>query len=107
MVESVFWKTIRHALHSELQYHADLQREHADKAPLCSGTGMDMHVSQRFPLHAGSSEVQSGLTAAIIVPARMSSVAMTFCRAAGRLSAVNFHFLFLSDCNMRYSGGSW
>jgi hypothetical protein len=59
-----------------------------------------MHVSQRFPLHAGRSDVQRGSTVVMMAPARMSSVATAFCRAAGRLSGSNLHTLFLSDCNI-------
>jgi len=75
VVEPVVLETIVHALHSALQYHADLQREHADNPLLCSGAGVDMHISQRFPLHAGSSDVQRGLTLVVMAPVRMSPVA--------------------------------
>lgn len=117
MVEPVILETIVYALHSALQYHADLQREHADNPLLCSGAGVDMHISQRFSLHAGRSDVKRGLTVVITAPARMSSVATALCRAAGRSSRSNLHILFLSDCsimlferklleNMRL-GGKW
>ena len=100
VVETVLPETIVHALQSALQYHADLQREHADNPLLCSGAGMDMHISQRFPLHTGRSDVQRGLTVVIIAPAQMSSVATALCRAAGRLSRSNLHVLLLSDCGI-------
>jgi hypothetical protein len=83
-----------------LQYHADLQREHADKPLLCSGAGVDMDVLQPFPLHAGRSDVQRGPAVVMMAPARMSSVATALCRAAGRLSGSNLHTLLLSDCNI-------
>jgi hypothetical protein len=117
VAETVLLETIVHTLHSALQYHADLQREHADNPVLCSGAGVDMHVSQRFPLHTGRSDVQRGPTVVMMAPARMSFVATALCRAARCLSSSNFHNLFLSDCNimlfeqkllrMRGRGGKW